>query len=216
MESTGLLSLISHVHNHMFTIICSQSYVHYVLYNSTGDDLVDNKSGQVLGVQSAADDFGGEAESIKEVDDNGNYISSCDSTSEEDETKCTTNSWTKLDLQHGKAMVEDCAKDRTVHLTRMFSNEREMHYAICPVQEGYSVAFGKGPLVQQGPNKRVYYPTVSIDTSKGMIVIKPNDEGTNYEITGGAISNSVGFPCDRDADCDATLECKFECVHKTS
>ena len=70
--------------------------------------------------------------------------------------------------------------------------------------------------VQQGPNKRVYYPTVSIDTSKGMIVIKPNDEGTNYEITGGAISNSVGFPCDRDADCDATLECKFEWVHKTS
>ena len=150
----------------------------------------------MLGVQSAADDFGGESESeFTEVDDNGNYISSCDSTSEEGETKCTTNSWTKLDLQHGKAMVEDCAKDRTVHLTRMFSNEREMHYAICPVQEGYSVAFGKGPLVQQGPNKRVYYPTVSIDTSKGMIVIKPNEELTHYEITGGAISNSVGFPC---------------------
>ena len=55
-----------------------------------------------------------------------------------------------------------------------------MHYAICPVQEGYSVAFGKGPLVQQGPNKRVYYPTVSIDTSKEMIVIKPNEELTHY------------------------------------
>lgn len=206
------LSLISYINNRQSHV----SYVQNIIYNSTGDDLVDNKSGQVLGVQSAADDFGGEAESVKEVDDNGNYISSCDSSSEEGKTKCTTNSWTKLDLQHGKAMVEDCAKDRTVHLTRMFSNEREMHYAICPVQEGYSVAFGKGPLVQQGPNKRVYYPTVSIDTSKGMIVIKPNEELTHYEITGGAISNSVGFPCDTDADCDATLECKLECVHKTS
>ena len=94
-------------------------------------------------------------------------------------------------MSHGKAMVEDCSMDRTVHFTHKQANGHEMHHAICPIQEGLSGDF----------DTNLEYPTATIDTSAGFIVIKPNEEGTYYEITGDGITMDLGYPCDSDKDC---------------
>jgi len=113
---------------------------------------------------------------------------------------CTSTSLVNIDMSHGKAMVEDCSMDRTVHFTHKQANGHEMHHAICPIQEGLSGDF----------DTSLEYPTATIDTSAGFIVIKPNEEGTYYEITGDGITMDLGYPCDSDKDCDSNLVCNSE------
>ena len=38
---------------------------------------------------------------------------------------CTSTSLVKIDMSHGKAMVEDCSMDRTVHFTHKQANGHE-------------------------------------------------------------------------------------------
>lgn len=157
-----------------------------------GDDFVDSSSGKTLGMQTSSERFEG--------DEDGESTCMLSASSEENKTMCSTSSLAKIDLAHGKAMVEDCSKDRTVHLTHIFASGREMHHALCPIQEGFTAIF----------DTNVEYPTASISTSGGFIVIEPNAERSYYVISGDGITSDAGYPCDSDLNCDNSLVCNVQ------
>ena len=111
-------------------------------------------------------------------------------------------SFLEVDVEHGVEIVTDCSHDRRVHLTRVFKHGRQMDYALCPLQEGYNAMYD----FYDNPD----LPSAEIATSRGNIIIEPNEDGTFYSITGDGATSDKGYPCDEDVDCDKGLVCNTE------
>ena len=111
-------------------------------------------------------------------------------------------SFLEVDVEHGVEIVTDCSHDRRVHLTRVFKHGRQMDYALCPLQEGYNAMYD----FYDNPD----LPSAEIATSRGNIIIEPNEDGTFYSITGDGATSDKGYPCDEDVDCDKGLVCNSE------
>ena len=89
-----------------------------------GADLVDSSSGKTLGMQSSAERFKGD-------EDAEPTCMMGRSNSNNGKRMCSTSSLAKINLAHGKMIVEDCDKEGTVHLIHLFDNNCEMHHALC-------------------------------------------------------------------------------------
>lgn len=161
---------------------------------SQGDDLVDSATGVKLGMQTTSD-----LHPSMLIEQSSTCVKGSG-------VRCATNSWVDMDIDHGKMVVDECSHDRTVHLTRFFTSGKQMHFALCPLPEGHSAVY----------DTNAELPTASISTATGFIVIKPNEEGSHYEITGDGVMSDVGYPCDSDVDCETNLVCNSENLCESS
>jgi hypothetical protein len=105
----------------------------------------------------------------------------------------------EINVEQGKAMVEECKQGRTVFLDRKFTHGTDMQLAICPPQSGHKAVYDNKAL-----------PSVHIETPRGIAVIAPNADGTYYTATGEGVTSDKNFPCDETIDCDLGLVCHLE------
>ena len=105
----------------------------------------------------------------------------------------------EINVEQGKAMVEECKQGRTVFLDRKFTHGTDMQLAICPPQSGHKAVYDNKAL-----------PSVHIETPRGIAIIAPNAEGTYYTATGEGVTSDKSFPCDESIDCDLGLVCHLE------
>mmetsp|Transcript_17127 Transcript_17127/g.26076 ORF Transcript_17127/g.26076 Transcript_17127/m.26076 type:complete len:383 (-) Transcript_17127:281-1429(-) len=117
----------------------------------------------------------------------------------ENDPNRTITSVLEINVEQGKAMVEDCKLGRTVFLDRKFTHGTDMQLAICPPIGGHKAIYDNKAL-----------SSLQIETPRGIVIIAPNDEGTYYTATGEGVTSDKNFPCDETIDCDFGLVCHLE------
>ena len=117
----------------------------------------------------------------------------------ENDPNRTITSVLEINVEQGKAMVEECRMGRTVFLERKFIHGTDMQLAICPPIGGHKAVYDNKAL-----------PSLEIETPRGIVIIAPNDEETYYTATGEGVTSDLNFPCDESIDCDFGLVCHLE------
>jgi len=169
--------------------------------------------GEILGTQTFADQTDA---FVEPIDANGvcsklegtcsgfnkccpGLVCNADTEECENDPNRTITSVLEINVEQGKAMVEECKRGRTVFLDRKFTHGPDMQLAICPPIGGHKAVYDNKAL-----------PSLQIETPKGIAIIAPNDEGTYYTATGEGVTSDKNFPCDETIDCDFGLVCHLD------
>ena len=80
----------------------------------------------------------------------------------ENDPNRTITSVLEINVEQGKAMVEDCKRGRTVFLDRKFTHGTDMQLAICPPIGGHKAVYDNKAL-----------PSLQIETPRGIAIIAP-------------------------------------------